>query len=110
MKDRFFCLSTAYSGGLIGGFTRDKRDRGMVIRCGDIVYSRVVTDLESAASVFAERLARRTYGRCIKVWGPGIDGYCSDPNSKIYKATIASVSGSEVKQVSEIRFVVRHQC
>jgi hypothetical protein len=100
MTTRYVCFSYP-SPGLVGGsFTRNPRERWSVIRSGTWVGDQQVNNLDSAASVFAARIALRDHGPKARVWRPAAAGLLNDGIGKIYRCQIGN------RSVEELRFAV----
>ena len=97
----YVCLSDHADGPNGGLFTRNLRERWTVIQQGSWIGSILVKDLDTAAEVFASRIARRTLGAKVKVWGPSNDGICR--GGKIFQCSFGD------RIIKEVRFAVIEQ-
>jgi hypothetical protein len=99
MKTKYICLSDHADAPIGGGrFTRNPRERWTVIQQGSWFGSVLVNDLDAAAEAFASRIARRTLGAKVRVWGPSCDGLCQ--GGKIYQCSFGN------RIIEEARFAV----
>ena len=101
MKTKYVCLSDHADGPNGGRFTRNPRERWTVIQQGSWIGSVLVNDLDAAAEVFAPRIARRTLGAKVRVWGPSNDGICH--GGKIIQCSFGD------RIIEEARFAVIEQ-
>jgi hypothetical protein len=90
MPTRYVCFSYPHPGLFGGSFTRNPRERWSVIRSGTWVGDQQVNNLDSAASVFAARIALRDHGPKARVWGPAANGLLNDGTGKIYRCQIGN--------------------
>ncbi len=97
----YVCLSDHADGPIGGRFTRNPREKWTVILQGSWIDGILVNDLDTAAEIFASRIARRILGAKVKVWGPSIDGLCQ--GGKIYQCSFGDLI------IKEARFAVTEQ-
>jgi hypothetical protein len=98
MTTKYVCLSNHADGPIVGRFTRNRREKWTVIQQGTWIDSVLINDLDAAAEAFASRIARRTFGAKVRIWGPSKDGLCQD--GKIFQCTFGD------RIIQDARFAV----